>query len=485
MSIEEKLRMARQLERLHVDIIEAGLPWVSPTDFEGVRLIAKNIQSAIVAARCRATKGDIDRAAEALKTAKKGRINISIPVSDVVIEQNLKKTRDQVLEEVGWAVQYARSFCDDVQFACEDALRTDLDFLMKVITTATEAGARTVTLPDTFGYATPEEYGALFRMVRERLTHSPGTVLSAHCHNDLGLAVANSLSALQQGARQVECTINGIGERAGNASLEELVMILSVRNVKFPLSTAVQADELYRTSRLLSNLTGMLVQRNKAIVGANAFAYHPGSDPMAGMMTPQSVGIKHSTILLGKHSDREALRQRYRELGYDLAGEELERAFHLFCQTVEQKKEIFDEDLLAIMEDRVEESADTYHLENIQVHSGTTLLPTATVELRRGDQRFVDSATGDGPVDATYKAIERITGMAGQLMEYSIKSVSLGRDAFGEVFVRVDFNGVSFNGRGLSTDVIAGSAKAYLEALNRAIIARSRKAPEITSSANA
>jgi 2-isopropylmalate synthase len=486
MNLEEKVKMARQLELLRVDVIEAGFPIASVGDFEAVKLIARSIESTSVAALCRTIKVDIDRAWEAIQYAKKPRLHTFIATSDIHLAHKLKKTRQEVLNDAVFAVKYAKSFCHDVEFSCEDASRTDIDFLVEIVTAVLDAGATVVNLPDTVGYAIPDEYGEIFRNIRQRVPDIDRAILSAHCHDDLGLAVANSLAAIQQGARQVECTVNGIGERAGNAALEEIVMALKTRQERIGVHTSVNPEEIAKSSRLLTSLTGMLVQRNKSIVGANAFAHEAGihQDGMLKsaityeIMTPQAVGFKHSTLVLGKHSGRHALKKRYSELGYTLGDDELNRVYHLFCSVADQKKEIFDEDLIAILEDNAEDSADLYHLESIQAHSGTTLRPTATVELRKGEERFVDSATGDGPVDAAYKAIERITGIVGQLTEYSIKSVSLGHDAFGEVFVRVSFEGVLFNGRAVSTDVVTGSARAYLEALNRAVVARKRKREE-------
>ncbi len=483
MNLEEKVRMARQLEQLRVDVIEAGFPIASAGDYEAVRFIAKTVEHSTVAALARAVTADIDRAWDAIQYARKPRIHTFIATSDIHLTHKLKKTREQVLADAVAAVKYARSLCEEVEFSCEDASRSDLDFLCQIVAAAIDAGASIINLPDTVGYAVPDEYGAMFRAIRERVPQASSVVLSAHCHNDLGLAVANSLAAIQNGARQVECTINGIGERAGNAALEEIVMALKTRKEKLGVGINVNTEEIYKSSKLLSSLTGMLVQRNKAIVGANAFAHEAGihqdgllKSPITyEIMTPQSVGIRHSTLVLGKHSGRHALRQRYTELGYELSGEELERAYQVFCSIADQKKEIFDEDLIAIIEDRVGDVDDYYQLENIQVSSGTNIRPTATIELRLGDQRFIDSATGDGPVDAAYKAIERITNVVGKLMEYSIKSVSLGRDAIGEVFVRAEFDGLLFNGRAVSTDIITGSAKAYLEALNRFLAAKKRK----------
>jgi 2-isopropylmalate synthase len=483
MNIEEKLRLARQLQLLCVDVIEAGFPISSVGDFEAVKLIAEKIKTCTIAAFARCVKADIDRAWEALREAAKPRIHIFIATSDLHLKYKLKKSREQVLQEAVWAVQYAKSLCEDVEFSCEDASRSDINYLCEIVEATIKAGATIVNLPDTVGYAIPDEFGAMFRMVRERVSNIDSAILSSHCHNDLGLAVANSIAAIQNGARQIECTINGIGERAGNASLEEIVMAIKTRHEKLGLKTNIDTEEIYKSSKLLSSLTGMMVQRNKAIVGVNAFAHEAGihqdgmlKNPLTyEIMTPQSVGIKHSTLVLGKHSGRHALKQRYAELGYQLTDEELQHAYKLFCSIADQKKEIFDEDLETILESGVGSTEEVYHLVNLQITSGTNLRPTATIELKQGDQLIVDSATGDGPVDAAYKAVERITGVVGKLTEYSIKSVHTGHDALGEVFVRVDFNGLLFNGRAASTDIITGSVTAYIEALNRALASKKRK----------
>ena len=483
MNIDEKVRMARQLEQLRVDVIEAGFPIASVGDFEAVNSIAQMIEHCTVAALCRTVRTDIERAWEAIRNAKKPRIHTFIATSDIHLVHKLKKTREQALSDAIAAVRLAKSLCEDVEFSCEDASRSDIDFLCKIVSVAIDEGATIINLPDTVGYAVPEEYGSMFRLVRERVSGIHGVTLSAHCHNDFGLAVANSLAAISNGVRQVECTINGIGERAGNAALEEVVMALRTRKETLGFDTNVNTEEIYKSSRLLSTLTGMNVQRNKAIVGSNAFSHEAGihQDGMLKsrityeIMTPQSVGIKHSTLVLGKHSGRHALKQRYAELGYELTNDDLEEVYRTFCAVADQKKDILDDDLIAMLEDRGHTAEEVYQLENIQVFSGTNLRPTATVEIRYHDKRFVDSATGDGPVDAAYKAIERITGITGKLTEYSIKSVTFGHDAIGEVFVRVDFDGVHFNGRAVSTDVITGSAKAYLEALNRAMMAKKRR----------
>jgi len=483
MNIEEKLRLARQLQLLCVDVIEAGFPIASVGDFEAVKLIAEKIKTCTIAALARAVKPDIDRAWEAICEAAKPRIHTFIATSDLHLKYKLKKSREQVLNDAVRAVQYSKSLCDEVEFSCEDASRSDINYLCQVIEAVIKAGATTINLPDTVGYAIPDEYGAMFKAVRERIPDIKSVVLSSHCHNDLGLAVANSIAAIQNGARQAECTLNGIGERAGNASLEEIVMAIKTRHEKLGLTTNIDNEEIYKSSKLLSSLTGMMVQRNKAIVGANAFAHEAGihqdgvlKSPITyEIMTPQSVGIKHSTLVLGKHSGRHALKQRYAELGYQLSGVELQSAYKIFCSIADQKKEIFDEDLETILESGVSSTEEVYHLVNLQITSGTNLRPTATVELKQGEQLAIDSATGDGPVDAAYKAVERITGVVGKLTEYSIKSVHSGHDAIGEVFVRVDFDGTLMNGRAASTDIIAGSVHAYIEALNRALASKKRK----------
>lgn len=483
MDVEEKLRMAKQLERLQVDVIEAGFPIASNGDFEAVRAIAGTVERCIVAALARAVPRDIDRAWEAIRNAKRPRIHTFIATSPIHMTHKLKKTPDEVLRDAVLAVSHAKSLCANVEFSCEDATRSDIGFLCDIAEAVIEAGAQVFNLPDTVGYAIPEEYGELFRTVRARTPKITKAVLSAHCHNDLGLAVANSLAAIENGAGQVECTVNGIGERAGNAALEEIVLAIKTRHERLKATTNINTEEIYRSSRLLSSMTGMMVQRNKAIVGANAFSHEAGihQDGMLKsaityeIMTPQSVGIKETTLVLGKHSGRHALKQRFTELGFELTPDELERAYAEFCAIADKKKEVFDEELIAIVEQASSEPAEGYQLIGLHVSTGTNVRPTATVELRKGGQDFNDSATGDGPVDAAYKAMERITGVVGRLTEYSLKSVSLGHDAIGEAFVRVEFDGVQFNGRAASTDVITGSARAYLDALNRALTSRKRR----------
>lgn len=486
MNTKEKLKMARQLESLNVDVIEAGFPIASEGDFEAVKEISKAITGPRIAALARATPLDIDRAFEAIQYSPKPRIHTFIATSDIHLKHKLKKTREEVLEQSVKAVAYAKKLTDDVEFSCEDASRSDIEYLCKVIEAVIEAGAVTINLPDTVGYSIPSEYGNLIRAVRERVKNIEEAVLSVHCHNDLGLAVSNSIAAIMNGARQVECTVNGIGERAGNASLEEFVMALKTRQEILPYRCDVRAEEIYKSSRLLSTLTGMMVQRNKAIVGANAFSHEAGihqdgiikSRMTYEIMTPESVGIKHSTLVLGKHSGRHALKKRFEELGYSLSPEEIEIVYKEFTRLADKKKEILDEDLVAILNNN-EPIGDefSYSLSSLQVMTGTGVKSTAVMELTNGKETWCDSATGDGPVDAAFNAIERITKMKGQLVDYTINSVTWGGDAVGEVFVKVIFDNVVFTGHAASTDIVTGSVEAYLQAANRAISAKKKKAP--------
>ena len=480
MNLEEKLKMARQLESLCVDVIEAGFPIASEGDFEAVRQVAKEVRSVIIAGLARATELDIRRAWEALQDAAKPRIHTFIATSDIHLQYKLKRTREQVLEQVAKAVRLAKSLCDDVEFSAEDAGRSDLDYLCQVVELAINEGATTINIPDTVGYCVPDEFGSIFKALRERVPNIDRARLSSHCHNDLGFAVANSLAAIQNGARQVECTINGIGERAGNASLEEMVMALKVRKDRLGFTSGVNTEEIYKTSHLLSNLTGMMVQANKAIVGKNAFAHEAGIHQDGVLkqaltyeiMTPQSVGIPTNNIVLGKHSGRHALSNRYQALGYNLGQEELDRAYMLFTKLADKKKSIYDEDLLAIVHDGIRIIPERYHLKYVHATGGNQAIATATVRLSQDDQSFVESANGDGPVEAIYRAIDRITSLPGRLIDYSVHAVSRGKDAVGEVFVHVDFEGKSFGGKAASSDIIDASARAYLNAVNKAIYER-------------
>jgi 2-isopropylmalate synthase len=477
MNLEEKIKMAKQLERLNVDVLEAGFPIASDGDFEAVREISRQVRRVSIAALARATRLDIDRAWEAIRSAAKPRIHTFIATSDIHLQYKLKKSRAEVLEQAREAVAYARSLCSDVEFSAEDAGRSDVDYLCQVIEAAIDAGATVVNIPDTVGYCLPSEFGARIRAICEKVSNIDKAVVSVHCHNDLGLAVANSLAGVENGARQVECTINGIGERAGNASLEEIAMAIRVRGDMLNYDTGIHTEEIYRASRLLSNLTGMPVQANKAIVGKNAFAHEAGihqdgvlkNAVTYEIMTPQSVGIPANNIVLGKHSGRHALERRYQDLGYRLTKSELEKAYLLFTKLADRKKQIYDEDLLVIVHDGIRIIPEAFHLKYIQTTGGNQTISTATIKLAREDNIYVDSATGDGPVDATYRAIDRITGLNGRLLDYSLQSVTRGQDAVGEAFVHVEFDGKNFTGRAASSDIMDASARAYLHALNKAL----------------
>lgn len=483
MNTREKLEIARQLARLRVDIIEAGFPIASPDDFEAVRVVAQHIRDGItIAGLCRTRDQDIDRAWEALQHAERPRIHTFIATSDIHMQYKLKMSREAVLESAVRAVTRARGYTDDVEFSCEDACRTDLDFLCRVVEAAIKAGATTINIPDTVGYAMPWEYGERIRHLMNHVPGIEGVVVSVHCHNDLGLAVANSLEGVRQGARQIECTINGIGERAGNASLEETVMSIRTRRDILEAEMGVRTEEIYKTSKLLTTITGIPVQPNKAIVGANAFAHEAGIHQHGMLshaltyeiMTPESVGVPQSRLVLGKHSGRHALKKRLQDLGVDLGEEDLSKAFVRFKELCDKKKEVFDDDLLAIVEEQVLTLPDVYTLEHLQFASGTNMIPTATVRLRKEDEIHQESGWGDGPVDATFKAIDQVTGMHPTLKDYGIRAVTSGKDALGEVVVSIEIDGQTVIGRGTSTDVIEASAKAYLNAINRAV---GRRAP--------
>ena len=485
MNLEEKLTMARQLDRLKVDIVEAGFPIASDGDFEAVKEVSKVVENPVIAALARAHRPDIERAWEALKYAKKPRIHTFIATSDIHLKYKLRKTHKEVLDITRESVRLARDLCDNIEFSAEDATRSNADYLVEVIEAAIEEGATTINIPDTVGYTVPKEYGNFVKAIINKVSNTDGVIFSCHCHNDLGLGVANSLAGVDGGCRQIECTINGIGERAGNASLEEIVMTLKTRRDVYPYYTDLISEEIYRSSRLLTNLTGSFVQANKAIVGKNAFAHEAGihqdgvlkEASTYEIMTPQSVGIPSSQLILGKHSGRHALKARLQELGYTLKKEELDRAYFFFTKLADQKKEVYDEDLIAILHDGIKLIPDTYRLKYVFSAGGTQQVSSAVITLARGDETFTDSAHGDGPVDACYKAIDRITGIQGKLQEYSINSVTHGKDAVGEVFVHVEFGKESYSGKGASTDIIDASARAYLNALNKALheLQRSKK----------
>jgi len=475
MNAEEKLRVAKQLAKLKVDVIEAGFPISSEGEFEAVRAIAEEVKGPVICALARAEKADIDRAWQAIMAAEKPRIHTFIATSDIHLRHKLRVSREEVLERLVEAVSYAKRYTDDVEFSPEDATRTDIDFLCQVVEAAIEAGATTVNIPDTVGYSVPGEFGRIIRTLKERVPNIEEATISVHCHNDLGLAVANSLAAIKNGARQVECTINGIGERAGNASLEEIVMILRVRKDLYPYFTAVKTDQIYPTSRLVSAVTGLTVQPNKAIVGANAFAHESGIHQDGVLkekltyeiMTPETVGIPRSHLVLGKHSGRHAFKERLKELGYELTKEELDAAFRRFKKMADRKKVVYDEDLVALVEDEIFRVPDKYKLLHLNVQSGTVTVPTATVQMEVDGKVVLEAGFGNGPVDAVYKTITKITRFKGTLVNYSVSSITGGTDAQGEVTVKIEEDGITAIGQGAHTDILIASARAFVNALNK------------------
>ncbi len=475
MNIEEKLRLAKQLQKLNVDIIEAGFPIASEGDFEAVKKVAQVIKGPEIAGLCRSSEKDIDRAWEALKYAgEKGRIHTFIATSDIHMKYKLKMEPDQVLESAVKAVKRAASYTANVEFSCEDAVRTRLPFLAQVVEAVIAAGATTVNIPDTVGYTIPFEYFNIIKYLKDNVPNIEKAVISVHCHNDLGLSVANSIAAVQAGAGQVECTINGIGERAGNCSLEEFVMIMRTRRDILPYRTNIITEQLTPASRLLTNITGISVQPNKAVVGANAFAHEAGihqhgmlmDKSTYEIMTPESVGLTASALVLGKHSGRHAFKKRLEELGHDLADDMLNRAFDRFKDLADLKKEVFDEDLDAIVTDESREE-DKYKLEHITVTCGSFAVATATVQMEIDGKPVRTAELGDGPVDSAFKAIRKLTKSKAKLTQYNVGSITGGTDAQGEVTVRVEDAGHTVVGKGASTDIIVASAKAYIHALNR------------------
>jgi len=473
---EAKLRLARQLDTLGVDVIEAGFPAASQGDARGVQLIAESVRRPIIAALARCHDRDIDAAAEALQPAQRKRIHVFIATSDLHLEQKLRIDRAACIERVRASVRRARTHTTDVEFSAEDATRSDFDFLCRVIAVAIAEGATTINLPDTVGYTTPAEYAALFRGVRERVPESNHVVLSAHCHDDLGLAVANSLAAIEAGAGQVECTVNGIGERAGNAALEEIVMASRVRPQVLPFRCQVNSREIVRTSRLLSHEIGSFPQPNKAIVGRNAFAHEAGIH-QHGMLqngltyeiiAPETVGAGGSSIVLGKHSGRHALERRYRELGYEPDANTLEELYKQFTVLADKKRQILDEDLLTLLHDGFHRAPDVYNLTQLRVTCGTE---TATAEVRIAGPGFRDRnalATGNGPIAAAFAAIGEAVGRTIEVLDLSVQSVTPGRDSLGRVVLQVRIDGKSLSGHGASTDIVEAGARALVHALNKA-----------------
>jgi 2-isopropylmalate synthase len=475
MNVQEKITLAKQLARLGVDIIEAGFAISSPGDFEAIRRIGAEVEGPVICSLARARKEDIDRAWEALKDAPKRRIHTFHSTSDIHLKHQYRISREEALKRSVEMVRHARSYVDDVEFSPMDATRTDISYLHDVVEAVIGAGANTVNIPDTVGYATPEEFGALIRGIKERVSNINTAVISVHCHNDLGLAVANVLSAIRNGAEQVECTVNGIGERAGNCSMEEVVMALRTRKDFFDADSRVNSEEIIRTSRLVTKITGIPVQPNKAIVGANAFAHESGihQDGLLKerttyeIMRPESIGLVKTNLVLGKHSGRHAFRDRLKQMGYDLSDEDVNKAFERFKHVADQKKEVFDEDLEAIVSDEMQQIQEVYMLLHLSAQSGTDLKPTATVEMKVNGKTVKQTGTGDGPVDAVYRTIALMTGTKSILDAYLVKGITGGTDALGEVTVKIEEEGKKIAGHGADTDIIVASAKAYVNALNK------------------
>ena len=476
LTVNEKLKIAFQLEKLGVDIIEAGFPRTSAGDLEAVKTVSKHIKKSIVCGLARATKEDIDACHKALLKAKKSRVHVFLATSKIHRIHKLRKAKDEILKTSVDAVKYARKKFGDVEFSPEDASRTELDFLAKVVEEVIRAGASTVNIPDTVGYAVPLEFGKTIDFLMNNVPNINKAIISVHCHNDLGLGVSNSLAAVINGARQVECTINGLGERAGNASLEELVMAIKMRKDIFKgIDTGIKTKELYKTSKLVSRLTGITVQPNKAIIGENAFAHESGIHQDGVLkkrvtyeiIRPQDVGFSGSKIVLGKLSGRHAFSERLKSLGYSLEEKELNQAFKRFKDLADKKPKIFDEDLATIVEDELSVEKEKYKLVNFEVTSGNKITPLAKVELKSEKKSLSASCEGDGPIDACFKTIDKATGQKGRLVDYKVNAVTSGKDALGEASIKIAFKNHVVIGRGSSTDVIEASVLAYINAINR------------------
>ncbi|HAO93476.1 MAG: 2-isopropylmalate synthase [Deltaproteobacteria bacterium GWC2_56_8] len=477
MNVEEKLIVARQLAKLGVDVIEAGFAFSSPGDFEAVRRIAHEVEGPVMCSLARCKHEDIDAAWGALKGSSKPRIHTFISTSDIHLLHQFKLSREEALRRAVEMVERARGYLDDVEFSAMDASRTEPEYLYEMIEAVINAGASTINIPDTVGYALPETFGALIKGIKENVHNIGKAIISVHCHNDLGLAVANSLSAAINGARQIECTINGIGERAGNCSLEEIVMIFKTRKDLLGLDTGITTEQLYPASRLVSSITGIMVQPNKAIVGDNAFAHESGihqdgllkDKSTYEIIRPESIGLSRSTLVLGKHSGRHAFKARLADLGYDIAGENLDKAFERFKALADKKKEVFDEDIEAIVQDEVLrlDLPERYKLLRLYVQGGTDAQPNAEVTVEVDGKAITAKGAGDGPVDAAYNTIAGIVKTRSRLLKYSVNAITGGTDAQGEVSVRLEEDGNIVLGQGSHTDIIVASAKAYINALNR------------------
>jgi len=475
MNTAEKLRLATQMEKLGVDVLEAGFPAASEGDFEAVSSIAAKLKGIEVAGLARTSKADIDRAWQAIRGAAKPRIHTFIATSDIHMTYKLKMSRDEVIQKAVEAVGYAKSLTPNIEFSAEDGSRSDRDFLCKVFEAAIAAGATTVNLPDTVGYAIPQEFESLVTYVMSHTPNIHKAVVSVHCHNDLGLATANTIAAIRAGARQAEVTINGIGERAGNTSLEEVVMALHTRPNFLPVATGIRTNHLYPTSRLVSMITGIMVQPNKAIVGANAFAHEAGihqdgilKNPMTyEIMKPETIGLSKNQLVLGKHSGRHALREHLKNLGYDLSDEEVQMVFVKFKELADKKKHVVDEDLEVIVTEGILRTADIFRLDYLHVTSGTTVLPMASVKLLVNGRSIKGAGYGNGPIDAVYNTIAKLTDTSSELLRFSVSALTGGTDAMGEVTVRLRENGLLALGKGADPDIITASAKAYVNGLNR------------------
>jgi len=481
LNINEKGEIARQLAVLGVDVIEAGFPASSPGDFESVKHVAKEVKGPSICGLARAMEKDIDAAYNAVKYSKHPRVHVFLATSKIHMKHKLKKAEDEIFRLAVAAVKYAKKKCDDIEFSPEDASRTESEFLYKVVDAVIRAGARTVNIPDTVGYATPFEFGQIIKGIYENVSCVDKAVISVHCHNDLGLGVANSLTAVLSGARQVECTINGIGERAGNASLEEIVMAIRTRNDIFKtVKTGINAKEIFKTSRLVSKLTGMLVQPNKAIIGSNAFAHEAGIHQDGVLkerityeiMRPEDVGVTGTKMVLGKHSGRHAFKERLKSLGFTLKDDSLDEAFNRFKILADKKKEVFDEDLESIIDEGISKIPQKLKLKHFHIESGDTMEPSATVQINYKGKLCDSTSIGDGPIDACYKAIDKIIKIGGKLLDYQVKSVTSGKDAMGEVSVKIGSKKGVVSGRGASTDIIEASIKAYINAVNRLLSRR-------------
>lgn len=471
----EKLEIARQLAKMNVEIIEAGFAVASPGDFEAIKSIAQNVRGPAICSLARTVPGDIERAWEAVQAAERPYIHTFIATSDIHMRYKLKKSPEQVIEMAVTAVKLARKYCPEVEFSAEDATRSDWDFLCRIFSEAIKAGATVINIPDTVGYTSPEEISRLTHYVKEHTLGMEKAFLSVHCHNDLGMAVANSLEAVRSGADQVEGTINGLGERAGNTALEEVIMALKTRSDYFQAQTLAVSEEIYRTSALVSALTGFTVQNNKAIVGANAFAHEAGihQDGILKnrltyeIMTPESIGIPSNRLVLGKHSGRHAFKEYLAELGYHLKEDDLQKSYERFLEIADRKKEVTDRDLEALVRGELSQVEEAFILEYFHVTSGNKTIPTATVKLKCGEETKQEAACGEGPVEAIYQAIERLTGITAELKEYGIKAVTGGKDALGEVTVKIEKQGRIYTGRGVSTDIIEASTRAFINAVNK------------------